>query len=434
MAITILFRLICGFVLCAAALAQTSYHLYTEWPRIYQTLDDPVQTEGSFCAPDTTPGTQLFFKGRIGYHCNDPVSCTWAYEGTPPYTVWGPPYDASNSPTWVGGYGVCSAPMDIARIEETIPPAFQRNLYPGGSAVMLYHQDKTLNCNNTVTVTVNANGTISGGAGIANTFNVNLAIQAGGSVQIQAHYCQLQGSAMYYDTALSCSGYAMDCYVTCPAGSAYNPAAYRCEMCGGSPPVCDLSLAVCTSEGWTCGPGSPIILDLNGDGFDLTSAERGVSFDLNRDGALESISWTSHNSDDAWLVLDRNGNGRVDDGGEMFGNHTTQPSSANKNGFTALAEFDKPVNGGNGDGTIDSQDQVFARLQVWRDANHNGISESTELSSLASVGIQALELHYQEKKWSDENGNQFRFRARIRTAKNTEADHWAYDVFLVSKK
>lgn len=184
-----------------------------------------------------------------------------------------------------------------------------------------------------------------------------------------------------------------------------------------------------------CLPGSPVLVDVSGNGFNLTDAEGGVVFDLFGNGAPRHFGWTSPSSDDGWLALDRNGNGTIDSGAELFGNFTPQPNPQNgqeRNGFLALAEYDRITNGGNVDGMITAADSIFALLRLWQDVNHNGVSEAAELKTLDTFGLTAIELDFKISRKVDDNGNLFRYRAKVKDEKSAQTGRWAWDVFLVS--
>lgn len=179
--------------------------------------------------------------------------------------------------------------------------------------------------------------------------------------------------------------------------------------------------------------GSPIVFDLDGGGFSLSGPDDPVYFDLYDDGLPIWTAWTARASWTSFLVLDLNGNGTIDDAGELFGNHTRlMDGSFAANGYVALAQYDEPINGGNANGVIDPGDAVFARLRIWTDWNLNGKTDPGELQTLAEAGIVAIDLGYQYSQKQDQYGNQFLLRGRaVRDSADHSRDVRTYDVYFV---
>jgi hypothetical protein len=180
----------------------------------------------------------------------------------------------------------------------------------------------------------------------------------------------------------------------------------------------------------------PIVLDLGENGFHLSSPSDPVSFDIDADGVSDHIAWTGRGEDDAFLCLDRNHNGKIDDGSELFGYATPLRSGEPAQiGYHALAEFDDPVAGGNGNGKIDAGDRAFHDLCVWVDRNHDGVSQADELYTLDQVGIVALGYSYKTIRLMDGYGNLFRYvsQAEMRDRTGRVTSWPTFDVIFAER-
>jgi len=182
---------------------------------------------------------------------------------------------------------------------------------------------------------------------------------------------------------------------------------------------------------------SPILINMADRAVLLTSPD--VLFDIKGLGQAQLFGWTQANSEVAFLVLDRNGNGTIDTGREMFGNYTPLGSGLAgpqaKDGYQALAWFDDPANGGNGDGRVSAGDRVFSELRLWFDRNHNGYSESEELVPLGTAGVLSIDLATHEANRRDAFGNVYRLRSDVyvqRAGRSIRTE--SFDVFLATER
>lgn len=134
---------------------------------------------------------------------------------------------------------------------------------------------------------------------------------------------------------------------------------------------------------------SPLVLDLDGDGVETIALENGVYFDHDGNGFAQQTGWVGR--DDGLLVLDRNGNGLIDSGRELFGSQTMASidGSLESNGFSALSRLDS-----DGNRLIDGSDSSFSSLKVWIDVDGNGKASGDELHGLAELGIESISLAY----------------------------------------
>lgn len=159
-----------------------------------------------------------------------------------------------------------------------------------------------------------------------------------------------------------------------------------------------------SSSAWADHPcTSPLILDIDGNGVGVSNPQNGTEFDVNGDGVAETVGWPAG---DIFLWVDLDRNAVVTDGSELFGTSTLLPSGEYAdNGFEALAAYDRPDFGGDGNGLITPGDLAWAHLRLWQDTNRDGVSQRDEISSLAATGVVWIGLDHEVIFELDGGGN-----------------------------
>jgi len=154
---------------------------------------------------------------------------------------------------------------------------------------------------------------------------------------------------------------------------------------------------------------TPLLIDMNQDGFQLGEVGIGVEFDLTATQTPQTLQWVANNTDDAFLAQDLNHNGIIDNGAELFGSGTDIISANHTekavNGFIALAQHDMPQLGGNDDGYITQDDGIWAELLLWNDNNADGISQQNEIIPINKSPLRKLNIIPKTKDFIDDAGN-----------------------------
>ena len=200
---------------------------------------------------------------------------------------------------------------------------------------------------------------------------------------------------------------------------------YGNSTCNPAPPVRPRDeLDYCEIRPWReeCGGLCPLLVRTGTGPWSLSPVQDGVFFDMDGDGDLERTSWPASNSTLAFVALDLDGNGSIDDASELFGEKTRLPDgSESPNGFVALGQYDD-----NSDEAIDEADPIWSFLVLWQDANRDGISQPEELQPIGTSGVTRLSTQYRWTGRHDQHGNLFRYAAQC----DAQSSGPYYDVFL----
>lgn len=183
-------------------------------------------------------------------------------------------------------------------------------------------------------------------------------------------------------------------------------------------------------------PAAVFVLDLDGDGLAFSSSREGVVFELLPGSGRARIAWTARGTDDSLLTLDRNGNGRIDDGGEILGSSWGRREGIDATGFESLVLVQgltlaqlrtQPLP--KGIATIDAQDPAYSKLRLWTDADHDGASDAGELRSLPEAKVWTILLSFQRQNIVDRHGNRISLLGSFVTSPGTTRRQMAYVEF-----
>lgn len=169
------------------------------------------------------------------------------------------------------------------------------------------------------------------------------------------------------------------------------PCSIECILIDGVPHWEDHNAAIGKCE-------TPLVLSFDGAPIQMEPAPA-ATFDISDAGRCLTTDWPTAVT--PWLAMDRDGDGAIESGRELFGSGTRLESGRRApNGFTALTELDD-----NGDGRIDATDAAFKDLVLWADEDADKRSTWFELQPLSARGILSIELDYEIDRQCDDRGN-----------------------------